>query len=690
MEQACPTCGSKFKIETQTKTVLNCPTCRGTLALRRSGSGPIQPGVTPAELIRVIPVEISETFQRRYELCEMLGCGAMGMVFLANDRLLHRCVAIKFLNLKTDPELGARFLREARLMAALNHPYVVQILDMGEDHGRPYLVSEFMEGGTLRALLKVEKRLPHARVGQIAIDCLSGLAACHDAGIVHRDVKPENILFTKGGIAKVADLGIARAEATDTYLTHTGALIGTPLYMAPEQVKAGKVGPEADLYSLAVVVYEMLAGGPPFQASTAFELLRKHVDDPPPPLEGLVNDVPEPFTRLVIQALSKDPAQRPPSAVEFAHAVRACLPDDSGAVREALRHSGEFRRSRLGVVASPSPRGRAILAAVLVAGCGVAATAAWHLHRPRVPTEPPATMTPTPPPSPGLAKPVPTVRPGSSHVSVQPAVRASAPSSRRTPLVTAGTDEEEYHSRVAVEADPTNVSALTSLGLLLVRKERLAEAQECFRKALAVEPGSIKALTCLAALLEKKNDLPGAEALCKRLCETSPDDFMAHVNYGTVLYKRGRTSAAEEQFKTAVRLKPTSATAHTKLGVAFGRRGALVRAEQHHRMALDLDPGNSLAHGNLASVLAAKRNVESTERRLRLALLKDSKSAGLHCKLGVVLAAKGDFAQAQAEIREAMTLAPTNPQFKGVLYQIVGDSTWNVTVTSMGEDVLGR
>jgi serine/threonine protein kinase len=244
----------------------------------------------------------------RYELDERLGTGAMGEVWCATDLELQRRVAIKLLGRNADP---ARFEREARSAAALGHPNIVQLFDYGTHEGRPYMVLEYLPGGTLEERLTPGEPLSDAETASIARDVAAGLAHAHGRGLVHRDLKPGNVLFDGEGRAKIADLGIARMSGEGT-LTEAGTVLGTAAYISPEQAAGQEAGPASDVYSFGVVLFLLLTGRLPFESSNPMELVRMHLQDTPPAVADLRPDAPAALESLTSAALAKDPAYRPP------------------------------------------------------------------------------------------------------------------------------------------------------------------------------------------------------------------------------------------------------------------------------------------------------------------------------------------------------------------------------------------
>ena len=244
----------------------------------------------------------------RYRLHELLGRGGMSEVWRAEDLELGRDVAIKLLAADAD---RARFEREARAVASLAHPNVMQLYDYGESEGRPYMVLEYVPGGTLEDRLRDGGPLPDDETNDIAVGIASGLAHAHARGVVHRDLKPANVLFDEEGRPKIADFGIARLAAGEGTLTEAGTLLGTAAYISPEQASAEPAGAASDVYSFGVMLYRMLAGRLPFASNDPMELVLMHRDTPPPPLTQFRTDAPARLESTAMLALSKDPFERP-------------------------------------------------------------------------------------------------------------------------------------------------------------------------------------------------------------------------------------------------------------------------------------------------------------------------------------------------------------------------------------------
>jgi tRNA A-37 threonylcarbamoyl transferase component Bud32 len=251
----------------------------------------------------------------RYRVEQFIGQGGMASVYRGTDRVLGRKVAIKVLaeQLARDPSFVRRFRREAQAAAGLNHPGIVSVFDTGSDDGIHYIVMELLEGRTLEQITRAEGRLSPERAVEVAGGVCAGLSAAHDRGLVHRDVKPANVMICPDGSVKVMDFGIARAITSNT-LTQTAVTLGTATYLSPEQAQGDPVDLRSDIYSLGVVLYELLTGQPPFTADSAVAVAYKHVREQPPAPSTLNPDVGPALEGVVLRAMAKDPAHRYQSA----------------------------------------------------------------------------------------------------------------------------------------------------------------------------------------------------------------------------------------------------------------------------------------------------------------------------------------------------------------------------------------
>jgi len=312
---------------------------------------------------------VGEVIAGRYEIEELVGHGGMSSVYKAHDALLERNVALKVLHeqYNADENFVERFKREARSVAQLQHPNIVTVIDRGEEEGRQYIVFEYIDGENLKELVVRKGRLDVDEALEIALEVARGLAFAHEHGLVHRDVKPQNVLLNGDARAKVTDFGIARSLDVDG-MTQTGTVLGTSNYIAPEQASGQRVDAHTDVYALGVVLYEMLAGEVPFPGESFVAVAMKHVHEAPPNLLDVRKDVPLRVAAAVDRALEKDPDQRFPTMDAFAGELETCLaeldrPDDGDAtiVIPALRP--HRRRGRV----SGWPVGIGLLALLAVA-----------------------------------------------------------------------------------------------------------------------------------------------------------------------------------------------------------------------------------------------------------------------------------------------------------------------------------
>ncbi len=254
----------------------------------------------------------------RYELGPLLGAGGMAEVFEGHDRLLARRVAIKILlaQYAHDPAFLARFRREAQSAASLSHPNIVGVFDTGSEGDTWFIVMEYVDGRTLKDIIRAEGALYWSRAAEVAADVAGALAVAHARGIVHRDVKPGNVMLTTEGKVKVMDFGIARASAVPS-ITQTSAVVGTAQYIAPEQAQGLEVDARTDVYALGCCLYEMVTGQVPFNGPTPVAIAYRHVREDPTPPRALNPDVPVALEQVCLKAMAKRPEDRYQTAAEM-------------------------------------------------------------------------------------------------------------------------------------------------------------------------------------------------------------------------------------------------------------------------------------------------------------------------------------------------------------------------------------
>jgi tetratricopeptide (TPR) repeat protein/predicted Ser/Thr protein kinase len=296
---------------------------------------------------------------RRYRVKSLLGMGGMGAVYLVHDKDLDRDVALKLIrsDIAEDTEVLERFKREIQLSSRVTHPNVLRVFDLGESDGVKFLTMQFVDGRDLSTILKKQGKLPTERLLAIFRQVAEGLKAAHDQGVIHRDLKPQNIMIAATDRVYVTDFGLAK-HAEQSGMTQTGAVIGTPFYMSPEQVKGQPVGPQSDIYALGVILYQMAAGVVPFTGSTPFEVMIQRVQRPARPVGELNPDLPVYVQKIIARCLAVDLSLRYKSVTEL-------LADlDAASFRTSLRYKALTRRWVKPAVA-------ASIAAVLLAAGGL-------------------------------------------------------------------------------------------------------------------------------------------------------------------------------------------------------------------------------------------------------------------------------------------------------------------------------
>jgi len=311
-----------------------------------------------------------ELIAGRYRLEEPLGVGAMAAVWRAHDSELERTVAVKILGRDAD---RARFEREGRAAASLAHPNICQLYDYGESERGPYMVLEYLPGGTLEDRLVPGRPLEDAETERIATELASGLAHAHVRGLVHRDLKPANVLFDGEGRAKIADFGIARMGGAGT-LTEAGTVLGTAAYISPEQATGEQAGPASDVYSFGVILFRMLAGRLPFESDSAMGLVAMHRDRPAPPVSAFRRDAPEQLEGLAVACLAKDPADRPADGSALLEELEGA-PTAGGLETQVLPAAAIARRVSAGRRRRGLPLVLAAVGLLLAAGAALAVIA---------------------------------------------------------------------------------------------------------------------------------------------------------------------------------------------------------------------------------------------------------------------------------------------------------------------------
>jgi len=634
----------------------------------------------------------------RYVIERELGRGGMATVYVAQDLRHKRQVAIKILRPDVAAAIGAeRFLREIAIAARLTHPYVLPLLDSGQAAGSLYYVMPYVRGESLRQRLAREQRLPLADALRIARELGAGLDYAHREGFVHRDVKPENVLLADGH-AVIADFGIARAmcRAGGDHVTEVGLAIGTPEYMSPEQAAGDReLDGRCDVYSLACVIFEMLAGAPPFTGPSARAIMARHLSEPPPPLRARRPDAPAAVEQALARALAKDPADRFASVAEFVTALEATRPLDAGAAPVGKTRSIAVLPF---VNASADPDNEylsdgitdeLINALTKVEGLRIASrTSAFALK----------------------GKPQDVRAIGALlgvSVVLEGTVRKSGDRLRITVQLTAAADgrnlwSERYDrtlddvfviqdeiARTIVStlrttfladiADPTPqryTHNLEAYSLYLKGRycwnkrspEGVVEAIAYFEQAIDHDPGYALAYSGLSDAYALQVDYRGLavadgyeKARLYALKALELDDTLAeaHTSLAWVLYVHDWDwDGAVRAYARALELNPGYATAHHWYSFVLLATGRAEQALVEAHAALDLDPSSLSVRRGLGWMYYYTRRYESALYHLRRAIAMNPTSEDTYRVLGLVLTQQGAYDEAERAFREAITLSP--------------------------------
>ncbi|HVE65032.1 MAG TPA: protein kinase [Thermoanaerobaculia bacterium] len=614
-----------------------------------------------------------------YSVVDLLARGGMGDVYRATDVRLNRDVALKVLTqTKTgDPRRVGRFMHEARVTAALDHPNVVRVFDVGRFEDRAYLVAELLEGETLRA--RVERGpLPVAEVVRVALEIARGLAAAHAAGLVHRDLKPDNIFLTRSGTTKILDFGIAKLAQDETvrdgFSTLTGVVLGTTGYLSPEQIRGARIDSRADLFALGAVLYEMITGRRAFAQPNVVETLHAILHDDPQEALDQREDLPQALADAVRRLLEKSPDARFQSSSELITALEAVdLSGAPGRQRAPRRPvSPELRRP---------PRANWAVAAL---GAMVALAAGMLWSSRRAPG-----MTPSRAPSVTLAiMPFRSIPPttendllelGLAEVLISRLGQLST--ARVLPLSATERLRTEEPSEVARKLRADRILTVTLLrdkgSVRAVPRLMSASGEPVWSTTIDTDASSvfsIQDIIVTKVIEELAPDFPsGGKSRLARPGTRNSADFEAHVRGRAHVLKptRADLARAKELFEKALELDARYADAWAGLGSAYKRmpiaagvdpREAFPKAKEAAHRALQLEPENAEAHSVLGTAAFwYDWDYPRAERLLRRALELQPSSADSQLFLAHLLANLGRFDEALQEIRRARALDPAWP-----------------------------
>lgn len=652
-----------------------------------------------------LPDQLQQSFGGSYELVRPLGAGGMATVYLAHDLRHGREVALKVLH----PDLGSalgpeRFQREIRLAARLQHPHILTVLDSGETAGRLWFTMPFVEGESLRDRLTRERQLPVADAVRIATQAAQALQYAHAHGVIHRDIKPENLLLTEDGNTLVADFGIARSlTPSGSKLTETGVTLGTPAYMSPEQASGDALGASSDVYSLACVVYEMLAGEPPLRGPNVRATLAMQVTVTPRAVRLLRPEVPAGVERALMRALAKTPEHRHADVMAFADALRDGVTESASGEAAPMRSIAVLPF----VNASPAPENEylsdgltdeLIGALARVDGLRVASrTSVFALKGKPLDVRAIGALL-------GVSEVLEgTVRTAGSRLRVT----AQLTSTDDGRLLWSERYDRELRDVFAIQDEIANTIVDTlrvtsfggrerpsprrytenvvAYGLYLRGRfawnkrtqEGVTEAIDFFERAIAEDPGYALAYTGLSdayALGVDYRSVPVDEGLqhaklhARKAIALDDDLAEAHASLAWCLfiYEWNWTEAVAE-FERAIALDPEYASAHQWYAFALASRGKLDKALVEGHTAQELDPSSVSARRSLAWLYYYARRFGQARYHLERALAMNPAAEETYRVLGLTLAMDGQAAEAERVLRRAVLMHGSGSYTYGTL-----------------------
>ncbi|NIO67591.1 MAG: protein kinase [Anaerolineae bacterium] len=542
-----------------------------------------------------------------YRIIEQLGQGGMATVFKAYHPALDRYVAIKVLHpaFKEDPNFLARFQREARIVAKLEHPHIVPVYDFSEHKGMAYLVMRYVEGETLKAHLTGEPLSPQ-RILDILKPVAEALAYAHEQGVLHRDIKPSNVMLTPEDSIFLTDFGLARMAQSGESTLSQDMMIGTPQYMSPEQAKGEEVDERTDIYSLGVVLFEMLTGRVPFSADTPYAIIHDHIYTPLPLPTTIKPDIFPALERVVLKALAKEKDDRYQKVTELAMAFEdavietasgvAPAPEEEKVVEPATVPSTVVEAKPAALETKPSRKRWLIIggavAALLILVCCAGLFLASRAQK--------AKSTPTP------GGPTPIAR----------------PEIKATPLP--GEDPVSQALR-QVQANPDDPKAHLDLGDAYALQGDKAKALEEYERAIEAAPEFAEAYIEAGEMLAALGDFARAAEMYQRAAELEPDSVEANLKAGQALWWDGQIRPAVEYFERVAELDPDLPLPHAALGNFLIGAGQLEEGREELETALRLDPDLPEAHFGMGRYWKAVGDIEKARQEFEFVMQSNAK-----------------------------------------------------------------
>lgn len=623
-----------------------------------------------------------------YRLLDQLGAGGMATVYRAYQPAMDRYVAIKVLpgHLAQDPSFRARFEREARTIARLEHRYILPVYDVAEDHGIPYLVMRLTDGGDMSALINGGK-LPIARALELTAQVAEALEYAHRQGVIHRDVKPANVLISRDGDALLSDFGIAKIYAETLQLTSDGAMVGTPTYMAPEQLQGKGVDPRTDVYSLGVVLYQSLTGECPFVAETPLAVALMHIHNPLRPPRQINPAIPELVERIILRALAKSPDDRFQTAGEMAEALRATLVDRARPVDLPPPVAPEPQQPAPVALPAPAPlpapaarpRRRTwwLAAAGLVAVVVVAALAFSLTRSPASGGTAGATVGPaggaaaTGGPAPDVGQALDTAMRqldkkdgGAALETLKPALELHPDDPNLLAArgiahtIYTGADEARKDIERALQLDPNNVLAYYARGYLNHNTNKPDEAIADYTRAIALDPKFVRAYYGRSVLLGyPKNDSAGQRRDLDRAIEIDPDFVAARMDRAGSRYYSHELDGALADVDHVVGLDPKRGDALHLRALVYAGLGRAAEAKRDFEAAAAAAPDDKGILNDGAEFLVRQGDYTGALADADRLVALDGAEPRWHGLRGFVLHALGRDDQALAAFEQTLLIA---------------------------------
>jgi tetratricopeptide (TPR) repeat protein/predicted Ser/Thr protein kinase len=552
-----------------------------------------------------------------YRIIDQLGQGGMATVFKAYHPALDRYVAIKVLHpaFKEDPNFLARFQREARIVAKLEHPHIVPVYDFSEHKGMAYLVMRYVEGETLKAHLEGEP-LPPERILEILQPVAEALTYAHEQKVLHRDIKPSNVMLTPEGGIFLTDFGLARMAQSGESTLSQDMMIGTPQYMSPEQAKGEEVDERTDIYSLGVVLFEMLTGRVPFSADTPYAVIHDHIYTPLPLPSTIKPDIFPALERVVLKALAKEKDDRYQKVTELALAFEdavveatsgiAPAPEEEKAAEPATVPSTVVESKPAASEARPSRRRWLIIggavAALLLLVCCAGLFLASQIQK--------AKGTPTP----GGLTPI-----------AQPEIKATPfPGGPTTMPLPSGEDPVSQALR-QVRANPNDPHAHLMLGNAYALQEDKVKALEEYERAIELDAEYAEAHIKAGDMLTSQGDYTRAAEMYQRAADLEPDNVEANLKAAQALWWERQIRPAVEYFRRVTRLNPDLPQPHAAIGTFMVSIGRLEEGLEELEIALQLNPDLPEAHFGMGHYWKAVGDTEKARQEFRVVMDCDAK-----------------------------------------------------------------